>query len=153
MVELSPICLVAPKAVISLLVYFTTNLGTDAFELPFREWSVKFQISKQFSPFKSNYNTTSFFVFILQRLPFNWKNPFGYLAAITLQYALTRCFFIYVGSFASFSVGAFLFSWAMSKDVKCSLNPINRKRNARKRTPKIFWQLTKFIQIHSDSKR
>lgn len=36
--ELSPICMIVPKAILCLLVYFTTDLGQEAFELPVLEW-------------------------------------------------------------------------------------------------------------------
>lgn len=33
--EVTPICLVWPKFVVSLITYLTTDLGNDALELPF----------------------------------------------------------------------------------------------------------------------
>lgn len=32
-------CLIMPKVVISFITYFTTDLGNDAFQLPFHIWS------------------------------------------------------------------------------------------------------------------
>lgn len=33
-------CLICPKLIISVFIYFTTDVGNDAFDLPLRMWSV-----------------------------------------------------------------------------------------------------------------
>lgn len=48
-VKLSPICMIVPKAVICLFLYYTTDLGPAALELPIQELSVQFNILHQFS--------------------------------------------------------------------------------------------------------
>lgn len=96
---------------------------------------------------------TTLDLWLFQRLPFDWKNPLGYLIAACLQYVMTKCFFIYVASLSSFGIGFYLFSMAMSEDMKLNLNSIKRDSKTRRHQSEAIKQLAKFVQIHTLSKQ
>lgn len=84
------------------------------------------------------------------RFPFGWKNPFGYLIALTLQYITLMYVFQFIALLVSLGVGVFLLTITMIKDLKRTVRALNKFN----RNELLFMkQLYDFIQFHSIAKQ
>lgn len=115
---------VLPKIIVSFAAYFTTELGSDAFELPFPCW-----------------------------FPFDWRSPFGYSVACALQYILIRYVFYFVVFCVCFEIGFFLLLKSITDDIKNSVKILNVNAKRKRRRLKLAEQLGDFVQIHSHAKQ
>lgn len=109
---------VLPKGIYSLFMYFTTNLGRDAFELPIPTW-----------------------------FPFDWKNPIGYSLAIFLQLRIVKIPLGYISAFISLGGGSFLFSLSIAEDNQCDLNSINESIHFGRFREQILEQFNEFVRF------
>lgn len=46
--KMTPIAFILPKFIVSIFIYFTTNLENDAFELPLPMWYVEIQLNPHY---------------------------------------------------------------------------------------------------------
>lgn len=85
------------------------------------------------------------------RLPFDWKNPQGYLIAITLQYIIGIYAITFVGCIVTLGFGTFLFAVAVNKISKQSLSTIRKK--AKHKSNETLRRLYEFVQFDSSVKQ
>lgn len=77
--------------------------------------------------FIKNGNQYNLFVdFSNLRFPFDWRNPIGYLIALSSQFIADTYFFIFVACVVAFGLGIFLFLLAAAKDIKTDLRLLNK---------------------------
>lgn len=100
-----------------------------------------------FANFKSN-RTIYGIIRDSQRFPFNWQNPWGFLIALGLQYAM-HSYGMLIGACALIlGAAAFLYAIAASKCIKANLFSIAQcTRN--KTNQNILDRFIEFIQFHS----
>lgn len=87
------------------------------------------------------------------RLPFVWKNPLGYFAAISLQYIMGYHFFTFLGNVSFLGIGAFLFTVAAVKDLKFALKPIGKRGVLARNQEWTLSQLSGFMQFQAQVKQ
>lgn len=83
------------------------------------------------------------------RLPFNWKSPILFLAAVTVKYIGTQYILIVDACAVSLAVGTFCYALASSKCLKGSLFKFNRNARAGTNLVSISEHLAEFIRFHS----
>lgn len=93
------------------------------------------------------------FDYTIQRLPFDWQNPFGYLIANIIYYILILYELMIGACVISFGFGSYLVGIAMSKSIKSSLYSIDQSIRVKSEKNLLFDQLTEFIQLHSITKQ
>lgn len=90
---------------------------------------------------------------VRKRFPFDWKTPCGYLAAITMQYAII-VYGLQVGACAaSLAFGCYFYVMAATKCLKQNLSAI--KQSAKRKSDRKFIreQLVEFVEFHSHTKQ
>lgn len=117
----TPIFIVVPKLIASYILYYTTDAGSEAFELPTPVW-----------------------------YPFDWKNPKGYLIAISIQFVVISIILYAFLCMLILQVEALLMTISMAKDIKYSLYAINKKSKANRAN--IVEPFTEVVQFHSNAK-
>lgn len=91
--------------------------------------------------------------FPMRRFPFNWKDPFFYALAMTIEYLVTIDLFYFVSCLISLKIGTLLFSIAITKDIKRSLHSINKMAKSNNKHAQIFIELTNFVEFHLKAKQ
>lgn len=148
--------IILPTSVGSFIVYATTDSGGDSFILPLPMWWVENKKAKRnhfhrFCHLKSVLKfIVDFFWLPKLRFPFDIKNPIGYLAAVSLQYA----FFAYASSavacLLSLGVASFLIIISENKDIIGLLRSFDKNaKNKQKRPDILRKQISEFIEMHS----
>ena len=89
----------------------------------------------------------------IQRLPFDWRNPFGFLVAIAIQYVMLSYTLIVAAVMMTLAIGAYLFGMAASKCIKGSLFNISRNIKARRSRKHVMKQVIEFVEFHSTVKQ
>lgn len=90
-----------------------------------------------------------FFLKCVPRLPFDWRNPFGYLIAIAIH-CILFWYETMIGACPLVSAfGYYYFGIAASKCIKGSLFSIAQSIDAKINKKHIFDQLAEFIELHS----
>lgn len=87
------------------------------------------------------------------RIPFDWKNPTGYLVADT---ALILCGGIplqYVACFIFLPFGVFMFQTEIVKDLERMLHTVNKMARAKTFRMRMYKKLSQFIRLHADTKQ
>lgn len=112
-----------PTSIASFATYFITDSGSDSFELPIPMWY--FFSSKHFILEKKIILVFLVILSLVERLPFGWDNPLGYLIAIVLQYMFL--FYEYVIIACSFGLlfGVFRIEMSGTKEIKRILHSID----------------------------
>lgn len=140
-------CFIIPKAIVSYFLYFTTDMGNDALELPIRMWYVCKKITQMIDLTPQVFDliigsSISYWLCIkhILRLPYDWKNPIGYLVAVSalLLWAL---------------FGVFMFATALVKDLNGVLHSINSMINDKESRNEMYKELSEFIRIHANAKQ
>lgn len=126
-----------PKAIYCYLIYFTTDLGPNAFQLPIPTWYVCVAYTHQ--PLISQH-------IFQNRLPFDWKNPIGYLVAVLLQLRMVSIPLCFVRTLLLLAAGLVLFTLSITEDQECDLNSINESIQAEQPRGLILDQITEFIK-------
>lgn len=87
---------------------------------------------------------------IRRRLPFDWRNPCGYLAAITFQYIAAAFTFLAASNTLSMGIGTFILQLAMIRDVRYSLYDIhsNATTTAAENGRQALKQISTFVEFH-----
>lgn len=142
------VCTAVPLIVYTYYIYFTTDLGSQAFDLPFAMWYVD---SSKYTKIIKILNSSKWFA--IHRFPFNWKNPVGFLVAISIQYTITAYGLTFCACVFGLAVGCFLYVIALNKIIKASL--FNFSQNTRAKIDQIILleQLIEFIELHSGAKQ
>lgn len=89
---------------------------------------------------------------LIQRIPFEWKNPIGYLIAVLLQFGIWFFLDLYLACFLTLAFGYFLFTLSIAKDMIDALQSINEHLKKKKPKKRILKQLNNFISMHGDVK-
>lgn len=89
-------------------------------------------------------------LFVVQRLPFNWHCPSGYLLAIILQWITCQYVCFLCMNLNTIGILVFLFNTAVIKDIKCSLKTIDKNSKTKNCCKQIS---TEFIDLHSSIKQ
>lgn len=144
LVILSPICFEFPKAIFCYWDYFTSESGNAAFALPFEMWLV-------FSQFvlKIGGDFVYICVYLIRRLPFDWRNPYGYLAAVLIQYVVGLYLFLFATCVLPTTLGAYMLARTFAKDLMICINSINDRVNINGNKVEIIKQYSKMLKIHS----
>lgn len=147
---MTPVCGALPWLIYTYFIYFNTDLRSDAFELPFPMWYAKWKkTEKLFKFFKSMlFNGSK-----IKRLPFDWRNPYGFMIALGIQYVMFLYMAMIGGNIFILPVGSFLYAIAMTKCIKGSLFAIGRSGDTNQTTGPILEQLAEFIEFHSHVKQ
>lgn len=85
----------------------------------------------------------------MQRFPFNWKTPFGYLSAFILL-NIKLAYSLWIGAcILALGIGLYFIMIAMNKSVKRNLFSI--KRNVKNKiNQEVIWkQFVEFFEFHS----
>ena len=83
------------------------------------------------------------------RLPFDWKNPYGFFIGVTMEFEVATYLLLLVACLLTLSCGCLLFMLTMIKVAKQSLHSINKTAKLKSKRTLISNQLTQFIQYHS----
>lgn len=86
----------------------------------------------------------------MRRFPFDWKDPFLYALAMTVEYSITMDLFYFVSCLTTLKIGTLLFTVAITIDIKRSINSIGKPK---KKQTQIFTELSNFIQFHLKAKQ
>lgn len=151
-VNVTLFCYIAPRPIISFIKYFTTDLGFDAFELPFPvlwvELNGMFQHVFELM-YIYRFNLISF-IRGKKRFPFNWKNLSGYLIAITLQCIMTVYIHFNFANTLAIPIVTYFFTTFEINDIKGILNSIDQNAEAEKNH---LQSIKHFIETHSNLKQ
>lgn len=89
-------------------------------------------------------------------MPFNWRTPLGYLAALSFEYILLRSSFVFFHSLVCFYIGSCLllktFVEDITNDIR-SLNAIDNKKSDGNRTKEIRTIFANVVQDHAALKQ
>lgn len=93
-----------------------------------------------------------------RRLPFDWKNPIGYLIATVIQLEMIKNSFRYTVSMLAIGIAFYMFSIMLVKDVIDNLQPLifdseasKLHRMLQQKEPSEL--LSNFIRIFSNAKQ
>lgn len=98
-------------------------------------------------------NTKSFSPFSVQRLPFDYRNPVGYLIAIIIHFLMIWYELMIGACVVSFAFGCYFFVIAMSKSIKASLFAIDRSIGDKIDEKLMLDQLVEFIDLRATGKQ
>lgn len=136
--------------------YFTTDLGNDAFELPIEIW---YEPNTLKIHQRDAHSRETKLIFIRDsvlnsRLPFDTKNPVGYLIVVLYQcIGAAYVTWLFASAF-SIGIGACLLQLSLITDLKRSLHSVNKRAKIQgKQQQKTAKQLSHVIQLHSNSKQ
>lgn len=87
------------------------------------------------------------------RLPFNWRNPFGFLIAIAIHCTLFWHVTMIGACLVSFAIGCYCFAIATIKLVKVSLLSIGQRIGVKRKQTLNLNQLIEYIELHSYVKK
>lgn len=90
---------------------------------------------------------------MIQRFPFNWENPSGYLVAFLAEVILITCAAIAGVLATDFGIGINLILISMAKDVEADMLSINQVIENRPKRSQAVKQFKDFIRLCSDSKQ
>lgn len=86
------------------------------------------------------------------RLPFDWKNPMGYMCASAIQFMVYVCMFSLMASLLSVGIGAFLFAVRATNDITANLKLINESTKTKQNLKNVPKYISDFVQYHGDVK-
>lgn len=136
---------ILPPLITTLLNYFVYDLGDESYVIPYPIlYVLKYEV-------KRVEKTICNLSFPIQRLPFNWRTPFGYLMALICE----TCAFICMVCMGSPCVGIFIGScWlltAFMKDITYDLSNLSADVKLKRSKQKINAQFTSIVQDFSDA--
>lgn len=86
-------------------------------------------------------------------MPFDWKNPCGFLAAIAILYGMLTCVALIGGSVLILAIGFYIYQLAVSKCIKENLCAIEESSRIKTERQLIRGQLIEFIEFHTKAKQ
>lgn len=87
----------------------------------------------------------------MQRFPFDWRSPLGYLAIMTIQYIMQMYAHKIVACVLVIAAGFYLYSVTAIKSMKISLSSIQRKSHDK--NERLREELFEFLEFHSRMKQ
>lgn len=142
--RLTPIAFVFSKAALIYLIYYITDEGSDAFDLPYSMWLVV-----DITCFHLKISIKILFCSKYQRFPWNWRTPVGYFIAVIIQYVLTSYVFIFGALALVIGLGCILMGNSLVKDICASMSAFNDIANDDGNRQRMNEQLVDFIETHS----
>lgn len=134
-----------PFIVTSYYLYFTTDLGKDAFHAPVNiKYVLNLNISQPYELFC--------FLFSHLRLPFNSKTPIGYFVSMFVLMALFEALFYGVSCALSSLISFFWAMMAAGENIQRKVYYLNEYYKANKRDREVQKQLYDLIRFHSEIK-
>lgn len=97
--------------------------------------------------------TTLFFIVFLQRLPFDWQNPLGYVIAFILQYILTFNLFVTVLGILIFGAAICSMLISLVEDMKRDLDTLKASARAKCARREILMKFCHLIELHSNEQQ
>lgn len=88
-----------------------------------------------------------------QRFPFDWKNPIGYLVAVSFQYLTIRNLYMFAANLISLGIGLHLFTLSVTSDIKIQLNSISQIAKPKRNRKQIIKYLLDFVRNNSFEKQ
>lgn len=87
------------------------------------------------------------------RIPFDWKNPIGFLMTAIILYAICQYTLAYAAFMACYGIRLNFYIVSLTEDIESHLNEMNNGiRNGADRS-EISDQISEYIQLHSDAKQ
>lgn len=90
---------------------------------------------------------------ISHRLPFDWKNPMGYLLAVALQYTVSTYIFFLLAGFSALAIGSYFIGLTGAKEIRICIFETNRRLQTKYERAYIHRFIFIFIQWHSRLKQ
>lgn len=87
---------------------------------------------------------------LFSRFPFDWRNPYGYLAAVLIQYVGTFYLFVFATGTLPLAFGGYMLARTVAKDMMMCLNSINDSVHIRANELEINSKFSSFLKMHSD---
>lgn len=84
----------------------------------------------------------------IKRLPFDWRNPKGFLLANFVQFILVTAVMITIKCLAIFGLGTCSMLFPLTKDMKNILKTIDDHAQRRKNQSKIGKQFSRIVRFH-----
>lgn len=161
--KLTSVCIFMPWLIYTYFIYFTTDAGSPAFELPFPIWYAFYTpilliFHKRNQLREEICAKINIFVVVFGRFPFEWKNPFGFLIAFALQYIMLS-FALKIGvCVLALAIGLYVYAMAAAKCINKNLLDISRSCRLNgvgiESDRKIIWdRLVGHIEYDSSMKR
>lgn len=88
-------------------------------------------------------------VWSIRRLPFDWRNPYGYLAAVLIQYVVGLYLFLFATCVLPTTLGAYMLARTFAKDLMICISSINDRVQINENKVEIIKQHSKMLKIHS----
>lgn len=88
-----------------------------------------------------------------KRLPFDWKNPIGYLAAVTFQYSSLTLVFNFVAFVILFGLYAFFFILSITSEIRSILKAISNDAKFKRNEREAMHKIRGYIHTHSIAKQ
>ena len=88
----------------------------------------------------------------IERFPFDWKTPIGYLMALSTEY-LIGLLLTYSGvTLLNFSIGVYLMLISLSEDIQCDLQFFNdhANQNNKDKNSQIAKEFGELIHFHAE---
>lgn len=149
-------CFILPKVIVSYFMYFVTDAGRDAFDLPFGMWQV---IHLQLLHFRFSSPLIFHCIYFLDqnlknnwRLPFDWKHPSGYFVAICLQYFMLIEVLAFLACAIALVLEFFLLAFSFTKDMRNHLRSFNQMIKTDHSEADVSEIFTKFVSFHTPAK-
>lgn len=86
-------------------------------------------------------------------MPYNWRNPLGYLVTASIQFFLSAYAFQYIVCFMLLAFGIFMFAMALAKIEKTKLHSINKMASNKKLRKNMYKELSEFIRMNANGKQ
>lgn len=92
-------------------------------------------------------------IYVTIRLPYDWKNPIGYLVALYLEWLYATYLFQYVACFVFLAFGVFMHAISFVEDMKRKLHSINEMAGDENSHKCMYPKLSRFIHLHAKAKQ
>lgn len=90
---------------------------------------------------------------MIQRFPFDWKNPIGYLIAIAIEYVMAWYLLVIGAVLIPLAIGSYLYLMALSKCVKGALFAVSQCTNGTKTNQEILERIIEYAELYSRVKQ
>lgn len=94
-----------------------------------------------------------FLYFQIDRYPFDWRNPVGFVFATVLQTITMLYVNLLISTGLSAGVGVYMWAMSMAKDIKNNLNLINEIAKSKRKRSNLLKLLSVTVGYHSTSKK
>lgn len=155
LVKLTLPCVLLPNFIMSYFSYFTTDLGADAFILPLPVWLVwKWWFFKEetlLSIKLENFLKQLFHLFSRHRQPFDWRSPFGFFIAFSIQSASSYCITISAVCHMNILIGSCVLLLTITKDLKNEFKSTAELNETKMNRTELYKKMSNLIEFHTDT--